>query len=86
MATDETDVTSREELQLVDEELKAMRRTATELRQQIGDRSNGATDPAETAAAIEQAEVQEALVAAMASRRERLWRRLNEQRRPGGPP
>jgi hypothetical protein len=78
MATDQTDVALRAELGRVDEEIATLQRAAAELRRQIGERSDGATDPAETAAAIERAEEQEALVALMEARRERLRRRLGE--------
>lgn len=78
VATDQPDVELREELGRIDKELESLRRTAAELRRQIGDRSNGTTDPAETAATIERAEEQEALVALIEARRERLLRRLND--------
>lgn len=67
---------AREELRQVDEELAELRETAVELRAQVGDRSNGATDPAETAAVITSAEEQEALIGALSDRRERLRRKL----------
>lgn len=78
MAADQTDVALRAELGRVHEEIASLQRAAAELRRQIGERSYGATDPAETAAAIERAEEQEVLVALMEARRERLRRQLNE--------
>jgi hypothetical protein len=70
-------VDTREELRQVDEELAELRRTAVELRAQIGDRSDGPTDPAETALVITAAEEQEALIAVLESRREALVRHLD---------
>jgi hypothetical protein len=68
---------AREELRQVDEELAELRETAAELRTQIGDRNDGATDPAETAVVITSAEEQEALIGALSTRREGLLRRLS---------
>jgi hypothetical protein len=67
---------AREELREVDEELAELRETAAALRAQVGDRSAGATDPAETAVVITSAEEQEALIGALSARRERLVRKL----------
>jgi hypothetical protein len=67
---------AREELRQVDEELAELRQTAASLRAQIGDRSDGPTDAEETALVITSAEEQEALIGALAERRERLRRRL----------
>ena len=69
----------RAQLQTVDEELEGLRRTAEELREQIGDRSDGANDPADRAAVITSAEEQEALIGVLTNRREDLLRRLNRQ-------
>ena len=67
----------RAQLRSVDNELEGLRRTAEELREQIGDRSDGATDPAERAAVITAAEEQEALIGVLTTRREGLLRRLS---------
>ena len=67
----------RAQLRSVDDELEGLRRTAEELREQIGDRSDGATDPAERAAVITAAEEQEALIGVLTTRREGLLRRLS---------
>jgi hypothetical protein len=67
----------RAQLRSVDDELEGLRRTAEELREQIGDRSDGATDPAERAAVITAAEEQEGLIGVQTTRREGLLRRLS---------
>ena len=67
----------RTQLSSVDSEIEQLRRTAEELREQIGDRSDGATDPAERAAVITAAEEQEALIGVLTTRRESLLRRIN---------
>jgi hypothetical protein len=68
----------REQLRLVEEELAGLRKTAEELRAQVGERADGPIDPAERSAVITAAEEQEALVAILATRREELLRRLGE--------
>jgi hypothetical protein len=68
----------REQLRLVDEELAGLRTTAEELRTQVGERSDGPIDPAESATVITAAEEQEALIGVLAARREDLLRRLGE--------
>ena len=69
----------RAQLRSVDVELEGLRRSAEELREQIGDRSDGATDPAERAAVITAAEEQEALIGVLTTRREGLLRRLSAE-------
>lgn len=66
----------REQLRTVDEELRELRRTAAQLRAQIGGRSDGAVDLEDSASAITGAEEQEALIAALEVRREGLLKRL----------
>jgi hypothetical protein len=68
---------TREELRQVDEELAELRETATGLRAQVGERSDGTTDSAETALVITSAEEQEALISALSERREGLLRKLD---------
>jgi hypothetical protein len=65
-----------EQLRVVDEEIAGLRATAEQLRAQVGDRADGATDPAERAAVITAAEEQEALIGVLTERREVLARRL----------
>ena len=66
-----------EQLRLVDAELAELRRTAAEVRTQVGERLAGPMDPAESASAITAAEEQEALIDVLEQRRDRLLRRLN---------
>ena len=70
-----TDV--REELRLVDEELAGLRETAEELRSQVGERTSGPMDLAESAAVITAAEEQEALIDVLEQRRAGLLRKLD---------
>jgi hypothetical protein len=67
-----------DELRTVEEELEGVRASVIALRRQVGRRSDGATDPEETAAAIRSADEQEALAVVLEARRDRLRRRLNE--------
>jgi hypothetical protein len=79
MATDAAGSPQRppeEELRLVNDELDSLRETVVELRGQIGARTDGTTDPAETAALIESADEQEALIGALEARRDALLRQL----------
>jgi len=62
----------------VEEELAELRQAAAELRRRIGDRADSPTDPEEVTVLITAAEEQEALVAALEARRERLLQRLGE--------
>jgi len=66
----------REQLRLVDEELAGLRETAEELRSQVGERTAGPIDLAESASAITAAEEQEALINVLEQRRDGLLRRL----------
>jgi F0F1-type ATP synthase membrane subunit b/b' len=66
----------REELQLVEEDLTSLRETAASLRQRIGERADEPTDQAERAATIESADEQDALIAQLQARRERLLAEL----------
>jgi hypothetical protein len=68
-----------EELQLVQEDLARLRKTAADLRRRIGEREDEPTDPAERSALIESAEEQEALIEQLEARREELLRRLGGQ-------
>jgi len=79
MATEKTDVELREELRLVEEELTELRATGSELRRQIGERSDGSIDAADVAAAITAAEEQEAFLKVLEARRDSLRRRLGEE-------
>ncbi len=78
MSADNQEIALREELRGVEEQLADLRRTAVELREQIGERSYGPTDPAEMATVITAAEEQEALVGLLEGRRAELLRRLSE--------
>ena len=66
----------REQLRLVDEELAGLRRQAEELRTQVGERTGGPMDLAESASAITAAEEQEALIDVLEQRRAGLLRKL----------
>jgi bacterioferritin (cytochrome b1) len=76
MNTAEPETTIRDELELVEEDLARLRKTAAELRQRIGERADDPTDTVERSALIEQAEEQEALIDELEARREELRRRL----------
>jgi chromosome segregation ATPase len=79
MTTDESDATAlREELRTVEEELYDLRRGVAEVRQRLGDRSEGATDAAELAMILTSVEEQEASIATLNARRDDLRRRLGE--------
>lgn len=73
------DAMLREELEEVETELADARRTAGELRQQIGERWSDPTDAAEHATLITAAEEQEALAERLEERRMALLRRLGEE-------
>ena len=81
MATDSDDAALREELRLVEEELAAVRRTATDLRAEVGSRSDGAVDHEDMAATITSAEEQEAVARSLQARRDRLRARLTAAER-----
>jgi hypothetical protein len=72
MAAEETPIDRRDELEVVEEELARTRRTAAELRRRIGDRADAPTDLEEVAAQITAAEEQEAVIAALEAKRERI--------------
>jgi outer membrane protein TolC len=78
MSADDAEAALREELRLVEEELAELRRTAADVRRRVGDRSDAPTDPAEIGATIELAEEQEAVIAVLADRREKLLERLGK--------
>ncbi len=67
----------REQVRLVDEELAGLRETAEALRAQVGERTSGPMDLAESAAAITAAEEQEALIDVLEQRRAGLLRKLD---------
>lgn len=69
----------REELRQVESELDELRRTAQQLRQQIGERWFEPTDAPERAALITAAEEQEAFAEALEARREELKKLLGER-------
>jgi hypothetical protein len=68
---------TRAELRVVETELEQLRGTAAGLREQIGDRSDGARDPAELASVLTAVEEQEALIAILEGRRSELLARLD---------
>jgi hypothetical protein len=70
---------SREDLQVVEEDIASIRPGLEEMRRRIGDRDEGATDPAENAAMIENADEQEALLGRLEERRLVLLRRLGRE-------
>jgi septal ring factor EnvC (AmiA/AmiB activator) len=76
--TDEQTAALREELRLVEEELAQARRTAAELRRQIGERWDAPRDSADLATELTAAEEQEALAAALEARLLHLAERLGE--------
>jgi hypothetical protein len=78
VATEQDEAALREELRLVEEELAGVRRTAAELRAEIGSRSDGAVDAEDIAAIITSAEEQEAVAASLQARRDGLRARLTE--------
>jgi len=67
----------REQARVVDEELAELRKTAQSLRAQVGERTAGPMDLAESAAVITAAEEQEALIDVLERRRDGLLRRLD---------
>ena len=76
MSTGRPPAAIREELQRVEEDLARLRETTAGLRQRIGERWDEPTDAGERSTLIEGAEEQEALIAALEARRERLLREL----------
>lgn len=76
MAPDQEEAALREELRSVEEELTEVRRTAAELRAEIGSRNDGAVDHEDMAATITSAEEQEAVATSLQARRDRLRARL----------
>ncbi|MFC6081174.1 hypothetical protein [Sphaerisporangium aureirubrum] len=66
----------REKLREVEEDLTRLRQSAKEIRERIGDRSDAPTDAAEMSTMITMAEQQEVLVETLEARRESLLRRL----------
>jgi hypothetical protein len=67
----------RDELREVEDEIAGLQRSALELRQQVGGRTDGTVEPEETAATIASAEELEAIVDTLQSRREELVRRVS---------
>jgi septal ring factor EnvC (AmiA/AmiB activator) len=78
MTTGHADGASRDQLRDLEDQLAELRRTASELRAQIGDAATGPEDAAERSAMITQAEEQEALVAMLQERRRRLREQLGD--------
>ena len=76
MSTGRPPAAIREELHHLEEDLARLRETAASLRQRIGERWDEPTDSGERSALIEGAEEQEALIAELEARRERLLREL----------
>jgi len=69
----------RDELRDVDAELDELRRTAAELRAEIGGRFDVGSEPEETATTITSAEEQEALIGVLETRRARLQAQLDAE-------
>ena len=78
MTSDQASAQLQDELQQVDQELAELRESAAGLRQQIGERSDGASDAAEVAMLLTEAEQQEAVVDTLERRRRSLLQRLGE--------
>jgi len=74
--TEQSDQDTHEQLRLVEEEIAGLRESVTELRRQVGDRSDGNLEPEETAATISSAEELEAILDTLETRRDDLARRL----------
>jgi hypothetical protein len=66
-----------EELRSLDEEIAETRASAQELRQQVGDKSDGNLEPEETAATISRAEELEAILDSLQNRRDELAGRID---------
>ncbi len=71
-----SDAELREELRILDDDVARLRRTAAELRRQIGEEEPG--DFADKSASIAAAEEQEALADQLEARRRSLAQRLGE--------
>ena len=67
-----------EDLRALEQELAGVRANIAALRRQVGGRSEGATDPEETAAAINSADEQQALAEVLEARRDSLRRRIDQ--------
>ncbi|SNS04961.1 hypothetical protein SAMN05216276_100381 [Streptosporangium subroseum] len=70
-------MSTREELQEIDEDLTRLRAEAAELRGQVGD--IGPTDAVERSTLINMADEREARAAELEARREELLKRLGEE-------
>lgn len=79
MSTARAEAEIRQELREVEEDLEQLRKTAASLREEIGERADGPTDPEEYGALIENAEEQEFLASQLEDRRERLLAELGEE-------
>ena len=79
MADDRSREDLEEELRVVEEDIASIRPNLEEMRRRIGDRDEGATDAAENAAMIENADEQEALLGRLEERRAVLLRRLGRE-------
>jgi hypothetical protein len=66
----------REELLRADDDLERLRREAADLRREIADRREAPRDPEELSVALTAAEEQEAIIAWLEARREKLQRQL----------
>jgi hypothetical protein len=77
MADDDMRTTElREELRLLAEEIAVLRRTAQDLRRQIGEQRDAPWDAQDLAALITQAEEQEFFLAELEARRDALLRKV----------
>jgi hypothetical protein len=66
----------REELLRIDDNLERLRREAAHLRREIAERCEAPRDPEELSVALTAAEEQEAIIAWLEARREKLRRQL----------
>jgi chromosome segregation ATPase len=66
----------REELLRADDDLERLRREAAHLRREIAERREALRDPEELSVALTAAEEQEAIIAWLEARREKLQRQL----------
>ncbi len=78
MAAHKTVDELHEELRRIDRELERLRREAADLRRDIAERRDAPRDPEELSVALTAAEEQEAIIAWLVARRERLERQLTE--------
>jgi chromosome segregation ATPase len=66
-------------LSVLDEEIADLAARVSELRRQIGERTDAPTDPEEVAQLLTEAEQQEAILATLRARRDDLKERLDQK-------